>query len=46
MKLFNLVAVKGKDTFGLSLWAENIKQAMTVARRMVSSTGYAIHPAK
>lgn len=46
MKLFNLIAVKGKDTFGLSVWAKNIKDALSSGRRMLTNSGYAIHPAK
>lgn len=45
MKMFNLVAVKGKETFGISLWADDIKKAMSKARRMLMDAGYAIHPA-
>ena len=43
--LHDLVCVRGKETFGLSLWAKDIKEALARARATVRESGYAVHPA-
>lgn len=44
--LYNLVVVRGKETFGLTLWAESLQKAMAKARHLLIGSGYAIHPVK
>jgi hypothetical protein len=43
--LFHLVAVRGKETFGLTLAGNNLSHAMAKARRVLTESGYAVHPA-
>lgn len=43
--LHHLVCVRGKDTFGLSLWEADLSKALAKARRLLSESGYAVHPA-
>jgi hypothetical protein len=45
MEMFELVCVRGKEVFGLSLWAKDTKEALAKARAMVRESGYAVHPA-
>lgn len=44
-QLHDLVCVRGKETFGLSLWAKDTKEALHGARLMLRDTRYAVHPA-
>lgn len=44
MELHDLVCVRGRETFGLTLCAKDIKEAMARARAMVRESGYAVHP--
>lgn len=44
MRLFQFIAARGRDTFGLALWGYSYKHAYANVIKMLAGTGYAPHP--
>lgn len=44
--MFNIVCVKGLSSFGLTINAKNLKQAIARARVMMEGSGYSVQPLK
>jgi hypothetical protein len=44
MTLFHLACTRGADTFGLSITAWNVKQALKRAKEMLDGSGYSVYP--
>lgn len=40
ISLHNLVCVRGREVFGLSLWAYNTKHALKLAKSLLAGSGY------
>lgn len=45
MQMIELVCVRGKEVFGLTLAAKDTKEALARARALLRESGYAAHPA-